>query len=332
MSYRQVPVQGSSPVTPRFGSAFATIALGLSSLIVFSASGQSGFPEIIVIENNGTLYDLDFDQEEFFAVNPRVTGLSGVVGIEFGARGQLFALTHLNGLPQPNALYSIDPLTGASKLIGSTSLKVFEGDLAYDKSTNTLYGLTDIPTPAVNRNLFRIDQETGNGVVVINLTPQAGDLSAMSFVCDSFVQIINTNSELLLTVDLNSGVDDIISLSTPLGAIAAMDFDEHSAAMFVADGGTAGTNRVYTLNLDTGQLTLLGQSGIKEGMSGLAIVPTVSPCPADLDENGSIGLRDLLQLLSSWGPCQCCAADLDGDAVVGIADLLELLTQWGPCR
>ena len=53
----------------------------------------------------------------------------------------------------------------------------------------------------------------------------------------------------------------------------------------------------------------------------------------DLDEDGTVGILDLLLLLSSWGPCpdppEPCAADLDGDGAVGILDLLTLLANWG---
>ncbi len=57
-------------------------------------------------------------------------------------------------------------------------------------------------------------------------------------------------------------------------------------------------------------------------------------CPADLDGDGSVGILDLLILLSNWGPCAepcppACLADLDGDCTVGILDLLTLLANWG---
>ena len=56
-----------------------------------------------------------------------------------------------------------------------------------------------------------------------------------------------------------------------------------------------------------------------------------TPCPWDLDGNGSVGAADLLALLVSWGPCKGCPADFNGDGNVGSADLLVLLANWGPC-
>ncbi len=57
----------------------------------------------------------------------------------------------------------------------------------------------------------------------------------------------------------------------------------------------------------------------------------VAVCEADLDDNGSVGVSDLLSLLASWGPCKGCPADFDGNGNVGVSDLLALLANWGPC-
>ena len=59
------------------------------------------------------------------------------------------------------------------------------------------------------------------------------------------------------------------------------------------------------------------------------------PCPADLDGDCKVGVKDLLIFLGNWGPCaDCndCPADFDGDCVVGVIDLLTLLSSWGPCQ
>jgi hypothetical protein len=56
------------------------------------------------------------------------------------------------------------------------------------------------------------------------------------------------------------------------------------------------------------------------------------PCPADLDNDGFVGITDFLLLLGLWGPCPAgCAADLDNSGAVGVNDFLLMLGQWGPC-
>ena len=60
--------------------------------------------------------------------------------------------------------------------------------------------------------------------------------------------------------------------------------------------------------------------------------PSPPPCTADLNEDGSVGVADLLILLGFWGPCgPVCLGDLDGDGNVGVSDFLALLGNWGPC-
>lgn len=57
-------------------------------------------------------------------------------------------------------------------------------------------------------------------------------------------------------------------------------------------------------------------------------------CPGDIDDDGNVGVSDLLALLAAWGPCadpQDCPADLTGDGNVGVSDLLIVLGNWGPC-
>ena len=58
------------------------------------------------------------------------------------------------------------------------------------------------------------------------------------------------------------------------------------------------------------------------------------PCPADLDDSGDVGVKDLLFLLGAWGACPPkgdCPADFDDSGDVGVKDLLILLGAWGPC-
>ncbi len=50
----------------------------------------------------------------------------------------------------------------------------------------------------------------------------------------------------------------------------------------------------------------------------------------DLDNDGSVGVSDLLVLLGHWGTDPGGPPDFDGDGTVGLSDLLALLSNWGP--
>ncbi len=58
---------------------------------------------------------------------------------------------------------------------------------------------------------------------------------------------------------------------------------------------------------------------------------THGKCPCDLDDNGSVGILDLLALLAAWGTDPGGPPDFNNDGTVGILDLLALLANWGPC-
>ena len=54
-------------------------------------------------------------------------------------------------------------------------------------------------------------------------------------------------------------------------------------------------------------------------------------CPADVDDDGEVGINDFLLVLANWGLCPGCPQDIDMDGTVGINDFLLVLANWGPC-
>ncbi|MCH7872459.1 MAG: hypothetical protein IID33_12235 [Planctomycetes bacterium] len=77
---------------------------------------------------------------------------------------------------------------------------------------------------------------------------------------------------------------------------------------------------------------------VQPGSGGLLAAASVlfldEPCPADFDDSGDVGVKDLLFLLGAWGPCPKkgdCLADFDDSGDIGVKDLLFLLGAWGPC-
>ncbi len=81
-------------------------------------------------------------------------------------------------------------------------------------------------------------------------------------------------------------------------------------------------------------------SGFRTGQGQHALLLTPDPCccPADLDGDCTVGVKDMLILLGAWGPCpdcgDCgaqCVADIDCDCTVGGKDLLILQGAWGAC-
>ena len=53
--------------------------------------------------------------------------------------------------------------------------------------------------------------------------------------------------------------------------------------------------------------------------------------PADLDNDGMVGVSDLIEVLAAWGN-KGGPEDLDESGFVDIGDILVVLSSWGPCE
>ncbi len=71
---------------------------------------------------------------------------------------------------------------------------------------------------------------------------------------------------------------------------------------------------------------------VADDRSGLQVIDVSSCelCPADLDDDGMVGVSDLKEILAAWGN-KGGPEDLDGNGFVDIGDLLIVLAEWGPC-
>ncbi|MCH8153589.1 MAG: FG-GAP repeat protein, partial [Planctomycetes bacterium] len=103
-------------------------------------------------------------------------------------------------------------------------------------------------------------------------------------------------------------------------------------AKLLADDGAAGDEFGWSVAM-SGPTAIVGAHFDDDNgsNSGSAYLFDASVCPWDLDNNGAVGILDLLALLAAWGPNPGAPPDFDGDGIVGILDLLTLLANWGPC-
>lgn len=116
------------------------------------------------------------------------------------------------------------------------------------------------------------------------------------------------------------------------------------------DDAQAFIKEAYGFNSSGGPSDCRGQCTGAEVME--INFPNYSPCPADLNGDGSVSTADLLSLLSKFGQVcddneicstdqieyfgsaiSVCPADIDGDGTVGTTDLLSFLASFGQeCR
>lgn len=88
-----------------------------------------------------------------------------------------------------------------------------------------------------------------------------------------------------------------------------------------------------------GDILLIGTTGAESNSvanAGTVLgfdVSSTPGCPSDVVMTGEVDDDDVLELLSTWGPCggSACPGDHNEDHMIDIVDLLILVSEWGSC-
>jgi hypothetical protein len=258
--------------------------LGVSLL----CSGNAG-ASLIGNDYAGNLYDVN--PATGAATNERSTGINDLMGIAYSPSGTLYGLA-TSGTNV--SLYTINPVSGSSVLVGTSATASFnddysEGDLRFDPVTGTLYGIAldhfTGGTPSVIEQLFTINTATGatsnfsnlpffNNSGVVDYSGLAFDPSGNMYLLDT--ASIDPNGHIETATASPFLVTGDAELSGALGQYAGMDYNPANGKFYVADGGTGGGD-LYTVNPATGSLSLVGSLGLSQGLAGLAFSPTPEP-------------------------------------------------------
>lgn len=126
--------------------------------------------------------------------------------------------------------------------------------------------------------------------------------------------------------DLAGNVDEWGQDKGPGFMLGDMSFPGHITR--TGSWGNSDANVAASLRSQSGPLAATTTIGFR-------VVTTHKPpfvCPADINNDNTVNVFDLLDLLAAWGSCPArCAADLDSNGTVNVFDLLALLAEWGPC-
>lgn len=240
----------------------AQISTDNKLLLIGNSGGHNGMSRIYTI-----------DARTGRGMQPRETGTNYLMGMAFDAQGTLWGLTTFQSTPA-NSLVRVDPETGTLTTVGPTGMdQLIEGDLAFHPVTGVLYGIQNC-SPHY-RSLFRIDLSTGAATHIGDIGPgEVSDLSAMAFDITGQLWVIDTERDLVLRVDEDTAqIQSQTPLSTPLGDTAGLAYHPLEERWYIGDGNVNGTNSLYTIDLHSGQLTLIGPSEMPDGIAGLAFRP-----------------------------------------------------------
>jgi DNA-binding beta-propeller fold protein YncE len=271
-----MPNPRRGPLPALLALAFLAFALPASAVRLTGVSFASGL-----------VYDVDATTGA--AINPR--SLSIVAGCTEGPGLCAFVLDDFAGVEiAPDGTMLLIPVESAeffgSSLIGAhvdasfalwadpLGVQIGEGDLALDPLSGDLYavGLTNLIAPFT---LVRIEQgPSGWEDATASVVGEIGvsDVSGLAFDATGALYALDTAADALLVLDpTDASTLSSVALSAPLGALAGMDFDLATGALYVADGGSGGTDMLSTLDPGTGVLTAIGPLGVAGGLSGLAV-------------------------------------------------------------
>ena len=208
-----------------------------------------------------------------------------------------------------------------------------------DKSNIFRIGQTSYPSPGythqgwltADRQYLYISDEVDSipRTTIIDVS----DLSNPTFVSDFTNGLPSTDHNLyvrdgfIFETNYTSGLR-VYNACDPVNPVEVGFFDTYPANN---DPGFSGAWSNYPF-YPSGTVIVSDRSG---GLFVLDVSEAVAGgcggCEADLNDDGMVGIADLLALLAAWGTDPGGPPDFDGNGDVGISDLLFLLAAWGPC-
>ncbi len=278
-----------------------------ASLGAFVSSGSGGlsFPWGLAFGPDGNLYVSSNSASDTILRYNGSTGGFIDIFVEAGDNGGLNNPRGLLFKPNGNLLVASFFTDQVLEYDGQTGAFVRQFNNGGTEEALTLdrpWGLRLGPTGNVFVSRSLIEQCEGHG--------EQGDLDIWG---------LHLNTTRIFEFDVETGIflrSYVMGHDSDLGTPTGFDF-------------MPGLNTDCNVNLIPDSCDIADGTSLDQNNNG---IPDECETLGDIDGDGSVGVKDLLILLGSWGPCDdCndCPADLDGDCSVGVKDLLILLGNWG---
>lgn len=268
----------------------------------YAASGQGAAGELYLIDptSGATITDVG-PLKDSSALNYGMTGMAfdPVSGVLYGSSANQPAST-------AGRLVTIDPATGLVTPIGSFNLAAggTMTDLAFDPTTDTLYGISSNG----GANLYTINTATGQPTLVGS--------SGLSFTNGGGLAIDSTGviygtplspTDTFGTYDKTTGAyTNIANPTLPNGrGFDALSFD--GSTLYGTEAGTA--SHLVTIDTTTGAVTDLGATAA-QFMDALAVRPAAA-LQGDYNHNGTVEAGDYVVWRRGGSPNPNSPADYD---------------------
>ncbi len=256
--------------------------LAICGVFALTTSAQAS---ILACDWSGDLFSVNTADATLSYIGS--TGLGNLGTIEYAADGTLYGIT----AGSSSGLYRIDPTTAAATFVGSLGIGfVMEGGLAFGPD-GTAYGAHY--AASAGRALFSIDLNNGAATEIGLIGDGFTDVNGLAWRNDGTLIGVDEFDGTIIEIDPTSGAASTLStLGFSCSAIGGMTTDPLTGISYLATGrvsdnnGNPGTNSLYTLDLNTGGVGLIGQFSYAggwsdDGISGLA-AKAVVPEPATI--------------------------------------------------
>jgi len=190
---------------------------------------------------------------------------SFMVGTQAAEAGILYASTQSS---PSGALYTLGTTTGTATLVGPLGVNVVHA-LAVRPPGNELYGMRGSNAFGV---FFRVSPILGDAFFLDTL--RVGNARAMAFTADGETLYVGTTTGTLFRVVMSTL--DTVRIGTASGiSYGGLSFQPGTGVLYASTRNVfTNRDRIYTVNLSDGQLTLVGATGDGAQTPSLAFSPT----------------------------------------------------------
>ncbi|HNQ22235.1 MAG TPA: PEP-CTERM sorting domain-containing protein [Phycisphaerae bacterium] len=234
--------------------------------------------------DTGRLYHISVDNAALDLIGE--TGLSNVGALEYHpGEGVFYALTM--GVSSISSLYRIrlaeDRGIDSVEQVGLLGIYCYEGGLAFAPD-GTAYALNGGSTLA---RLMTINLETGQATVV-NPMEAHHDINGLGWRADGMLIGLDATTQTIRVINPATAASTAlrtVTITPGVGTYGGMAVPPEGATGYFVTGGpgapNAGSNALYSFNVNTGEYLLIGSFPTSngqhviagEGFSGLAFVP-----------------------------------------------------------
>ncbi len=147
-------------------------------------------------------------------------------------------------------------------------------------------------------------------------------------------RIVDASMDEWLLPDFNLQLWQVDALDNLVPLVGNFGLDVFESGSVVSESEIDNVEMLHVRGLEPGDyvIQLSRDDLLAELQSADAAIAWHIPesvCAGDSNGDGSVGLGDLLEVLSNWGTEGSAGGDVDGDNTVGLGDLLTVLSNWG---